>query len=120
MCSSDLGRLREWGVRRVELDNLLQGIRREQGLPASLYHPFVYVTTTRLCLLAGITRPRKNLRSMGPCALECRRFDATLRHPDMPAPLLLKGNTQFVRNDRLPENLQELQVTRLVHQPELP
>ncbi len=113
-------RLREWGVHRVELDNLLQGIRRDQGLPASLYHPFVYVTTTRLCLMAESTRPHKNIRSMGPCALECRRFEATLTHPDMPVPLLLKGNTQFVRNGTLPGNLQDLGITRLVHQPDLP
>ena len=112
-------RLQAWGVRRVELDNLLQGLRRDHGLPASLYHPFAYVTTTRLCLMAGSTRPGKNLRSIGSCALECRRFEAVLTHPDMPAPLLLKGNTQYVRNDRLPDDPAGLRITRLVLQPEL-
>ena len=111
--------LRRLGVRRVELDNLLQGIRRDGGLPASLYYPYGYVTTTRLCLLMGGDRPGKNLRSIGLCSRECLRYDVTLRHADMPVPLLLKGNTQFFRNDRLPDKLSSLNIDRLVFIPAL-
>lgn len=108
------------GVQRVELDNLLQGISRHDGLPASLYYPFGYVTTTRLCLLMRGDQPNKNLRSIGTCARECLLYDVTLRHDDMPVPLLLRGNTQYFRNDKLPGNLSALNVTRLVYQPRLP
>lgn len=108
-------------VRRLELDNLLQGIRREDGaLPASLYHPYAYVSTTRLCLLMRGDRPDKNSRSLGRCSKECGRYDVTLTHHEMPVPLLLKGNAYFFRNDTMPENLAQLGVDRLVLQPEPP
>ena len=105
------------GVKRVELDNLLQGIVREGGLPASLYYPYAYISTTRLCLLVDGDRPGKNFRSIGKCSHECMHYKVTLRHEDMPVPLVLKGNTQYFRNDKLPPNLQKLNITRLVHQP---
>lgn len=113
--------LRGMSVRRVELDNLLQGLRRAEGaLPASLYYPYAYISTTRLCLLMAGDRPDKNFRSIGCCSQECLRYDVTLVHQQMPAPLLLKGNTYFFRNDSLPSNLEELGIDRLVFQPELP
>jgi len=112
--------LQTCGVERVELDNLLQGIARNGGLQASLYYPFGYITTTRLCLLMEGDRPDKNLRSIGRCHRECLKYDVTLRHEDMPVPLHLKGNTQFFRNDTLPKNLAALSITRLVQIPELP
>jgi hypothetical protein len=112
--------LRGAGVQRVELDNLLQGIRRDGGLSASLYYPYGYVTTTRLCVFMGGDRPDKDPRSIGTCSRECFRYDVSLRHDHMPVPLLLRGNTQFFHNDTLPDNLQELNITRLVHQPALP
>lgn len=112
--------LKTMSVARVELDNLLQGMRRNGGLPGSLYHPYGYITTTRLCLLAGGDRPGKNLRSLGTCAQECRNYAVTLRHEDMPVPLLVKGNTQFYRNDRLPDDLAALNIDRLVYTPAIP
>jgi hypothetical protein len=108
------------GVQRVELDNLLQGISRHEGMQASLYYPFGYVTTTRLCLLMRGDQPNKNLRSIGTCSRECLSYDVTLSHADMPVPLLLRGNTQYFRNDKLPDDLAALNITRLVHQIHLP
>ncbi len=112
--------LRSRGVERVEFDNLLQGIARNGGLQASLYYPYGYITTTRLCLLMEGDQPGKNLRSIGRCHRECLNYDVTLRHEDMPVPLHLKGNTQFFRNDTLPKDLAALNITRLVQMPELP
>lgn len=108
------------GVARVELDNLIQGIVRSGGLTASLWHPFVYVTTTRLCLLMSGDRADKNLRSLGTCRRECRSYRVTLTHPDMPVPILVQGNTQFFRNERLPVELAALGVSRLVFSPDIP
>ena len=112
--------LKRMSVGRVELDNLLQGIRRNDGLPASLYHPYGYISTTRLCLMMRGDRPGKNLRSLGVCGRECRHYDVTLRHRDMPADILLKGNTQFFRNDEFPDDLDSLNINRLVYTPALP
>lgn len=112
--------LRTMGIQRVELDNLLQGIRRGNGLPASLYYPYGYISTTRLCLMMNGDRPGKNLRSLGTCRQECRHYDVTLRHDDMPVDIHLKGNTQFFRNDTLPDDLAALNIDRLVHTPSLP
>lgn len=112
--------LKEMGVQRIELDNILQGIQREGGLQASLYYPYAYVSTTRLCLLMNGEQPNKNLRSIGTCHKECLRYDITLTHEDMPVPLHLKGNTQFFRNDKLPKDLAALNITRLVYEPRLP
>ncbi|MBT3192917.1 MAG: hypothetical protein HN341_10215 [Verrucomicrobia bacterium] len=112
--------LTEMGVQRIELDNILQGIQRDSGMQASLYYPYAYVSTTRLCLLMNGEHPNKNLRSIGTCHRECRRYDVTLTHADMPVPLKLHGNTQFFRNDKLPKDLAALNITRLVYEPHLP
>jgi len=106
-------------VKRVELDNLLQGIRRNGGLPASLYYPYAYISTTRLCLLMNGDRADKNPRSIGRCSRECRMYDVTLTHHNMPTPLSLKGNAYFFKNDRLPDNLENLGINRLVLASEL-
>lgn len=112
--------LRTMGVARIELDNLLQGMARSKGLPASLYHPFGYITATRLCLLAEGTKPAKNLRSIGRCSCECAAYEVTLVHGDMPVPIHLRGNAQFYRKDSLPPDLAALNVTRLVYEPRIP
>jgi hypothetical protein len=112
--------LKEMGVERIELDNILQGIQRDGGMQASLYYPYAYVSTTRLCLLMNGEQPDKNLRSISTCHKECQRYDVTLSHTDMPVPLQLRGNTQFFRNDTLPKDLAALNITRLVHEPHLP
>ena len=113
--------LRAQGVVRVELDNLLQGIRREPGaLPASLYTPFAYISTTRLCLLMGGDQPGKNFRSIGRCSRECLRYGITLAHRDMPVPLRLQGNTMFFENNKLPPDLAALNINRIVLEPSLP
>ena len=122
--NADVPHVREFlqaqGVVRLELDNLLQGMARAQGLPASLYHPYGYITATRLCLLAEGAKPGKNLRSIGRCSRECALYEVTLTHGDMPVPIHLRGNAQFYRKDSLPNDLDALNVTRLVYEPQIP
>lgn len=109
------------GINRVELDNLLQGITRgNPSLKASLYFPFAYVTTTRFCLTASAERRVKFLRSISDCNKECQKYTLRLCHKNMPVDLFLKGNTQFFKNDSLPENLEQLNIDRLVYEPEIP
>ena len=109
------------GIKRIELDNLLQGITREGlALRASLYVPFAYITSTRFCLVASCETGRKYLRSMPACNKECRRYTFRLRHKTMPVDVFLRGNTQFFRNERMPEDLDRLKIDRIVYQPEIP
>jgi len=96
-------------IKGIELDNTWQGYN--VSLPAdfsnSLYLPYVYITTTRKCLL----KKDKN------CRQECRQkyLEANLRKYD--AQILISGNTQFYTNKNLPDRayLQKLKISRLVY-----
>lgn len=110
----------ERGVRRVELDNLLQGIDVTFGSPelrASLYTPYAYISTTRLCLANTCDVPgREDEVGIFPCKRECQKYTSHLSHPVMPVPLISKGNTVFYRNESLPppEELEKKHIDRIV------
>lgn len=109
-------------IKRIELDNLLQGISRPlPSLKGSLYIPFAYITTTRICLF-GLRKDNADRisRVIAPCNKKCREGVFMLRHKKMPADLLLKGNTQFFKNEQLPDNLDDLNIDRIVYEPEIP
>jgi len=111
------------GVGRVELDNLLQGIGfKLERLRGSVYTPYVYVSTTRLCLVAGCEdASRASEVTVGAaCQRECRRYTFHLRHEIMPLPLIRKGNTIFYHNARERADLEEHGIDRIVIQPEIP
>jgi hypothetical protein len=108
------------GIKRIELDNLLQGIERNSQIKASLYYPFAYVTTTRYCLSNPNTFNNGFQRAINPCNFECQRYTFKLRHKSMPVDLLLKGNTQFFENKNLPVDLEKINIDRLVYQPQIP
>ena len=111
--------LRENGIRRIELDNLLFGMKREaDSLPASLYYPYAYITLTRLCLFAHFGK--RHLRGIVPCQKECEKFQVKLTHPSMPVPLIMAGNAQFYEKKELPPDLSGLGIDRLVYEPEVP
>ena len=108
---------------RVELDNLLQGVEddfSESKIKASLYYPYAYVTTTRFCLTA-ICNKKDDIPGINPCKKECKIYGPfKLTNKNMPVPLLLKGNTQFFENKKLPKDLERKGINRLVFEPELP
>jgi hypothetical protein len=113
--------LSPFNIKRVELDNLLQGLKREgEVLPASLYYPYAYITTTRICLTNSCEERTRHMRAIFPCKFECRKYSFTLSHSSMPVKLLLKGNSIFFHKEELPENLESLKIDRLVQEPELP
>lgn len=111
-------------IRRVELDNLLQGIGldfSDSGISASLYIPYAYITTTRLCLAISCdVHGREDEVGIFPCKRECQEYTFSLTHPVMPAPLIRKGNTLFFRNEKVPEDLRQKNIDRIVIQPEVP
>ena len=110
-------------ISRVEFDNFLQGIDMnlgKMGIEGSLYYPFVYITTTRLCLSNFCDIPEKEKKvGIFPCGRECLRYTFQLENPIMPVPLIRKGNTIFFRNDQLDERMEEKGINRLVFEPEI-
>ncbi|MDP8225317.1 MAG: hypothetical protein P9L99_18290 [Candidatus Lernaella stagnicola] len=107
-------------VERFELDNPLQGMERRPAVPASLYTPWMYVSTTRLCLVNHCENRTQSLRAIFQTDFACQKHQFTLEHDNMPATLHLVGNTIFVENDGVPENLEQLGIDRLVFQPRPP
>jgi len=113
--------LSERGIKRLELDNLLQGISRDrQALKASIYTPFSYVTTSRICVTSQAVNGRTFSRNITYCNKECRMCSFTLKHGTMPATLYLKGNTQFIKTETLPKRLEDLNIDRIVSEDGLP
>lgn len=111
--SESVALLHEAGVQRIELDNLLQGFAPlPAGLRGSLHWPYALVTSSRNC-------PFRKPHHDRPCQSGCGEV-FTLQTGQTPIPLLQGGNSQFLRNDRLPENLQQLGIDRLVEHAALP
>jgi hypothetical protein len=110
------------GVGRVDLDNVLQGFGFTlERLKGSLYVPYAYVTTTRLCLANACDVPGGEERiGVFPCKLECQKYTFYLSSVVMPVMLERKGNTVFFRNDRIPDDIESRGIDRLVTQPEIP
>ncbi len=105
--------LAELGIGRIELDNLLQGLAPlPGGLAGSLHYPYVMVTSSRNC-------PYRSGPGPGRCGGACGEV-FSLATGQSRLPLLQGGNTQFLENALLPENLSELRVDRLVYHPRLP
>jgi len=114
--------LNQHRVRRVEMDNVLQGIDFHlDNLTGSIYLPFAYVTTTRLCLSNACDIPEKEeMIGIFPCKRECQKYTFYLRNEIMPVMLIRKGNTIFFENEVLPDNIKDIGITRIVTEPEIP
>ncbi|MFC1690583.1 class I SAM-dependent methyltransferase [Nanoarchaeota archaeon] len=110
--------LKQNRVNRIELDNVVQGINldlRKSGLKSSLHLPYVYTTTTRLCLSANCDKlsKRKHI-TVDDCRADCMNYSFVLDNITIPHRLILKGNTQYYINEKLPKNLDKLNVDRIV------
>jgi len=105
--------LHDWGVARVELDNLLQSFAPlPHQLSGSLHFPYALVTSSRNCPFRGSTEP-------GPCRPRCGEV-FTLKTGQTEQPLFQAGNSQFLCHSELPEELGSLGIDRLVEHPSLP
>jgi hypothetical protein len=111
-------------VFRIELDNLFQGINMKlsrSDIKASLYYPYNFITTTRICQSARCTsKKKKKVTIEDGCSFECRTYTFDLKAKDMPKSMKLKGNTCFYYLDRLPKEMIEKGIDRLVFMPEIP
>ena len=100
--------LLEHGIRRIEQDNLLQGLAPPpEALKGSLHLPYAMVTSSRHCPF------RTSHLTSGPCPAPCGEM-FTLRSEQTPVLLFQDGNTQFLRNETLPPDLPELGIDRIV------
>ena len=105
--------LGELAIRRVELDNLLQGMAPlPAGLRGSLHLPYAMVSSSRNC-------PFRQPGRADACPASCGE-PFRLTSSETPVPLLQAGNTQFLRNAELPADCAGLGIDRLVHHLELP
>lgn len=111
-------------IERVELDNLLQGIETdlsESGISGSVYFPYIFVTTTRLCLSNCCDRLDLAGRvGIFQCGKECQRYSFELENKNLRAKLYLKGNTIFLKNDEIQQDIKKRGINRIVYLPEIP
>jgi len=115
------GLLKKWGVRRVELDNPVQGVRAElkaARLKGSIYLPYAYVTTTRHC---PASFDGEGWQAFTGCKIKgCLKTVLALHTPSHGARILMRGNTQFVENEVLPEGLADMGIDRVVRMEDVP
>lgn len=122
-------------VGRVEVDNPLQGLAVDfsaQGMPASIYLPFGYVTTGRICLPGSLgLPPGEKFSHLGRCSRECGGTVLELKNTRSPfesdrgLTLYQRGNTIFYFQPprQVEAGLEAAAgcgVDRVVWQPELP
>ena len=111
-------------IHRIELDNTGQGLFLElpqNRISASIYLPYVYISTTFFCLTSGCGQKNKLLLKIKPCNKQCQKYIFKLRHKTMPKVIYLKGNTQFYKNTRTQfRQWQKLGVDRIVYEPDVP
>lgn len=99
--------LAEQDITRVEQDNLLQGLAPLPDLlRGSLHRPYAMVTSGRIC-------PYRPSSGFGPCPACCGEV-FTLQSHETNTLLYQDGNTQFLFNDHLPDNLPQLGIDRIV------
>ncbi len=123
-------------VNRVELDPVLQGFDfdlKPVNLKASVYLPFGFATTGRICFIGSLNRkPEEKFTVYGGCRRECQIYDQYLQKNLSPIPeavrdgrvaeieLERKGNTLFFANTQLAPILQNENIDRLIYQPRVP
>jgi hypothetical protein len=104
--------LAEQGIQRIEQDNLLQGMAPlSKELKGSLHLPYAMVTSSRNC-------PFRPDGEFGPCSVLCGEV-FTLQSDETKILLYQDGNTQFLYNEHLPDDLLELGIDRVVTHPRL-
>lgn len=104
--------LEEQGIKRIEQDNLLQGVAPlVGGLQGSLHTPYAMVTSSRNC-------PFRADGDTGSCPAPCGEV-FTLQSSETQILLYQDGNSQFLLNNQLPDNLADLGIDRVVTHPQV-
>ncbi len=102
-------------IRRVEVDNPIwtMEMKAQGDINVSLYYPYAYITTTRLCGLVNLSYAR--------CGKSCRAYRLSLKIAPAPAPFYIRGNSVFYKT-ALPgeEYLKKRHINRIVYESEVP
>ena len=110
--------LSKFGIKRVELNNLIQGLNLEGvRFEKSIYTPFVNISTSRFCPME--TKFQKIYR-INVCRRECQRYYEILRNKTMPKTIYKRGNTTFYKNPVESKKVLKMGIDRIVFQPEIP
>jgi len=110
--------LSEFGVKRVELNNLMQGLTLKGiRFKKSLYTPYVNISTTRFCPMeSGFQK----IYRINACRKECQKHYDILHNILIAKVIYKRGNTTFYNNPLDLKRLTETDVDRMVFQPEIP
>lgn len=133
-CASYTEFLSGLGVASVELDNLPQGVDLSfagDGMKASAYIPFGFISTSRICMAAGMHYDKRDKFQPGaPCHHECQTHLLEYTYTNTPfdnrdQKFYLKGNTYFYAHTEamLRSLLGQARaglIDRIVFQPQLP
>lgn len=129
-----LGLLARYNVRSVEMDNLPQGTDTSfagNGVSVSMYLPFGFISTARVCMAAALHyRGPEKFQPGAPCRHECQSHQLEYTYSNSPfsnrdQKFLLKGNTYFYRHSdamlaALAAEAGEGRIARLIYQPSMP
>ncbi len=132
-CSVSLSSYRRYlsgfNIKRVEFDLVPQGINLDfsrSSLKASIYYPWAYITTGRVCEIGSMHLPAKEKFTLyGDCRKECRDYYAVWKSdwPFMSENIFQKGNTVFMKSNASVEIFKDYLnkgFNRIVYEPVLP
>ncbi len=133
-CESYTRLLTRFGVQMIEMDNLPQGNDLSfaaHGLQIGAYFPFGFISTSRVCMAAGLHHHKSDKFQPGaPCRHECQSHLLEYAYTNSPfgnrdQKFYLKGNSYFYAHTEamlraLFAQAQSGQIARLIFQPRLP
>jgi len=125
--------LRGLDITALEFDVLLQGVDfsslTDSGLAVSVYVPYGFVATGRVCMIGSMHLPKPKKFDVDiQCSLECQEYTTELRYVSPVSKVdqkyLQKGTTVFYTHssDMLSSTLEDAfqgKIHRVVYQPEL-
>jgi len=133
-CESYTDLLSRLGVNTIEMDNLPQGNDLSftvSGMKVSVYLPFGFISTSRICMAAGLHYHKRDKFQPGaPCRHECQTHLLEYAYTNSPfdnrdQKFYLKGNSYFYAHTEgmlraLFDQASRGAVARMVFQPRLP
>ncbi|MFC1855594.1 hypothetical protein ACFL2A_03515 [Thermodesulfobacteriota bacterium] len=122
-----------FGVTRVEIDNLEQGVIVPpdlSGVSFSVHYPYNYITVARNCAFcydgpAGLSEDTHNQSTPWANKKGCKKLcidddtTLTMKNDEIDEPLYMKGTATFIKNDDL-KDIKDGLVNRLVYSPYIP
>lgn len=103
------------GIKRMEIDNLIwdMKIKVDRKIGISIYLPYNYISTTRLCGLLNLT--------YSVCNKECHKYYLSLINNSTSVPFYIRGNTIFYKSI-IPSApyLKKRRIDRIVWESEVP